>query len=143
MKTKKNARRRCPSCGRGWLKPTTVTDRFEHGEDGVLRPVVVKNVPVEVCTECNEMFRGPEASKRHHEAICRTFGFLTPDDILELREKTLQLTQEEFARVTGIGLATISRWERGRLVQNRAMDRYLRVLREHPGSVRYLKSLSA
>lgn len=106
-------------------------------------PVIVKKVPVEVCTECGETFRGPEASKRHHDAICQAFGFLSPNDILELREKTLRLTQEEFARLTGIGLATISRWERGRLVQNRAMDRYLRVLREHPSSIRYLKSLSA
>jgi putative zinc finger/helix-turn-helix YgiT family protein len=125
------------------LKATHVTDRFEHEEDGIRLAVVVKNVPVEVCTECGETFRGPEASKLHHEAICRTFDFLTPKDILELREKTLRLTQEEFARLTGIGLATISRWERGRLVQNRAMDRYLRVLREHPASIRYLKSLSA
>jgi putative zinc finger/helix-turn-helix YgiT family protein len=136
-------RRRCPSCGQGWLRPTTVTDQFVHEEDGVSMPVFVEKVPIEVCTKCAEIFRGPESACLHHEAVCRTFGFLTPREIVELREKVLRLTQEEFAHLTGIGLATISRWERGRLVQNRAMDRYLRLLRENPASVPYLKGLSA
>lgn len=136
-------RRRCPACGAGWLKTTTVTDRFIHEEDGVSVPVVIADVPVEACSHCKEVFYGPEASRLHHEAICKAFGFLTPEEILELREKMLGLTQEEFARLTGIGLATISRWERGRLVQNRAMDRYLRLLKESPASVRYLRKLSA
>ncbi len=136
-------RRRCPACGQGWLKPTTATDRFVHEEDGVSMPVIVEKVPIEVCTKCAEAYRGPEAARLHHEAVCRTFGFLTPREIFDLRERILSLTQEEFAHLTGIGLATISRWERGRLVQNRAMDRYLRLLRENPASVRYLKSLSA
>jgi putative zinc finger/helix-turn-helix YgiT family protein len=135
--------RRCPACGQGWLKPTTVTDRFVHEEDGTKRTVIVEKVPIERCAQCGESFRGPEAARLHHEAVCRTFGFLTPHEIRELREKALGITQEEFARLTGIGLATISRWERGRLVQNRAMDRYLRLLREDPASLRYLRSISA
>src|SRR5207249_4533721 len=73
----------------------------------------------------------------HHEAICKTFGFLTPQEIRDLREKKLRMTQEEFAQLTGIGVATISRWERGRLVQNRAMDKYLRLLKRT--DVRLLK----
>jgi putative zinc finger/helix-turn-helix YgiT family protein len=105
--------------------------------------VVVKNVPIEKCMKCGEDFRGPEAARLHHEAVCTTFGFLTPREIAELRDKILRLTQEEFSRLTGIGLATISRWECGRLVQNRAMDRYLRLLKDNPPSVRYLKSLPA
>ncbi len=141
--TRTSKRRRCPACGQGWLETTIVRDRFVHEEDGIRRPVLVEDVPIDTCTECAESFRGPEASRLHHEAVCRTFGFLTPREIFDLREKILRLTQEEFAHLTGIGLATISRWERGRLVQNRAMDRYLRVLRDNPASVRYLKHLSA
>lgn len=144
MNTKQyTRRRRCPSCGAGTLNAKLVTDRFEHEEDGLARTVVVKKVPVDTCPRCGEVFRGPEASRLHHEAICKTFGFLTPREIFDLREKTLGVTQEEFARLTGIGLATISRWERGRLVQNRAMDRYLRLLRDNPQTIRYLKNLSA
>ena len=93
--------------------------------------------------KCGETFRGPEPARLHHEALCKTLGFLTTSEILDLREKSLRLTQEEFACMTGIGVATISRWERGRLVQNRAMDRYLRLLRDNPPSVRFLKGPSA
>jgi putative zinc finger/helix-turn-helix YgiT family protein len=145
MKKTKQAkeRRHCPSCGLGKLVPTTVTDHFFHEEDGTRMRVVVEKVPVEKCTKCDEVFRGPEAAQLHHEAICTTFGFLTPREIVDLRDKILRLTQEEFSRLTGIGLATISRWERGRLVQNRAMDRYLRLLKDNPASVRYLKGISA
>jgi putative zinc finger/helix-turn-helix YgiT family protein len=105
--------------------------------------VVVKRVPVEICTNCGEQYSGPEAARLHHEAICKTFGFLTPREICSLREDQLRLTQEEFAKLTGIGLATISRWECGRLVQNRAMDTYLRLLQANPENVRLLRSVSA
>ena len=135
--------RRCPACGQGRLVAKTVTDRFLHEEDGVKKPVAVEDVPLEKCTKCAEVFRGPAAARLHHEAVCKAFAFLTPREIAELRDKVLKLTQEEFSRLTGIGLATISRWECGRLVQNRAMDRYLRLLKDNPASVRYLKSLSA
>jgi putative zinc finger/helix-turn-helix YgiT family protein len=136
-------KKHCPACHEGWLKFITVTERIFHEEDGVRLPVIIKNVPLEKCTNCGETFRGPEAARLHHEAVCRTFGFLSPREITDLREKSLRLTQEEFAQLTGIGLATISRWERGRLIQNRAMDRYLRLLRDNPPSVRFLKALSA
>jgi hypothetical protein len=43
--------------------------------------------------------------------------------------------------LTGFGEATISRWERGRLLQNRANDRYLRLLAERPENVQFLESL--
>jgi len=131
---------RCPSCGEGILKPKTLHECFNHEEDGRTMPVVVQNVPVEICTRCGEKFHGPEAARLHHQAICKTFGFLTPEQIRSVREDN-GLTQEEFARLTGIGQATISRWERGRLVQNRAMDNYLRLLKANRANVRLLKNL--
>jgi putative zinc finger/helix-turn-helix YgiT family protein len=143
MKTKAptSKRRRCPACGAGFLQPKTVTKHLGHELDGKWRPVTVTKMPVEVCTQCGEQFSGPEAAKLHHEAICRAFGFLTPAEICTLRQEVLGLTQEEFAQLTGIGLATISRWERGRLVQNRAMDTYLRLLKANPANIRLLRSL--
>ena len=40
-----------------------------------------------------------------------------------------------------IGVATISRWERGRLLQNRAMDNYLRLLAQSSDNIRFLEGL--
>jgi putative zinc finger/helix-turn-helix YgiT family protein len=75
-----------------------------------------------------------------HKAICKVLGLLTPDEIRAVRDR-LAMSQVEFSKLTGFGEATISRWERGRLLQNRANDRYLRLLAERPENVQFLESL--
>ena len=50
------------------------------------------------------------------------------------------LTRAEFAQLTGFGKATVGRWERGEVTQNRSADRYLRLLQE-PGVMRQLRAL--
>jgi putative zinc finger/helix-turn-helix YgiT family protein len=130
---------RCPTCNAGWLHDKVITERFEFEVDGKTKTVVAENVPVSECDnpECRERLSGPEAARIRHEAICRTFGLLTPRDIQAIRER-LGLSQERFAQQTGIGVATISRWERGRLLQNRAMDNYLRLVERSEENVRFL-----
>src|SRR5205807_9610189 len=75
-----------------------------------------------------------------HEAICRALRLLTPAAIRAIRER-LGPSQEQFAQLTGIGKATISRWECGRLLQNRALDNYLRLLAHSGEAVRFLEHL--
>jgi len=120
--------KRCANCGFQPLRKETVTDRFEYGPEGE-KPIsiVAENVPVEACPNCGETYFGPAAAKVQHAAVCRALGLLTPEEIQALRER-LGPTQADFARLTGIGEATISRWERGRMLPNRAMDFYLRLL---------------
>ena len=43
----------------------------------------------------------------------------------------------------GIGANTISRWEAGRLVQNSSMDVLLRLIRDVPQNIRYLRGHAA
>ena len=52
------------------------------------------------------------------------------------------MSRAAFSRVSGIGEATLNRWENGLLVQNRANDRFLRLL-ALPNNVRKLQSLDA
>jgi uncharacterized protein YqeY len=66
----------------------------------------------------------------------------SPEEIRAVRER-LDLSQAEFGQLTGIGVATLSRWERGRMIQNRAMDCYLRLLAAVPDAVRVLERLGA
>src|SRR4051794_36342695 len=110
---------RCPVCGHVPLEQRVVDRTFEYGAEGETVKVEARSVPVEVCPQCGETFSGPRTARAEHDAICRTLGLLTPDQIRQVRER-LGLTQEEFSRLTGLGVATVSRWERGRLVQNRA-----------------------
>ena len=65
---------------------------------------------------------------------------LSPEEIKALRER-LGKTQQEFAELTGIGEATISRWERGRLLQNRANDNFLRLIAANPVNLKLLQEL--
>jgi putative zinc finger/helix-turn-helix YgiT family protein len=135
-------RRRCPTCDVGQLHPQVVTERFPYEDDGKEVTVVAENVPVERCdnAECGEELSGPEAASIRHMAICRALGLLTPAKIKAIRD-SLNLTQAEFARLTRLGEATICRWERGRLLQNPAMDRYLRLIARSEDNIRFLKRL--
>lgn len=131
---------RCSLCGHAVLEQRVITERFTYGAEGEEAVVEAEGVPVEVCPACGEVFSGLAAAQVRHEAICRAFDLLPPREIRKLRER-LGMTQAEFARLTGIGLATISRWERGRLLQTRAMDRYLRVLASSADNVEFLQKL--
>ncbi len=104
--------------------------------------VEVSDVPVEVCPKCGEKYLGPTAIRMQHAAVCRALGLLTPAEIQAIRER-LGPTQAEFARLTGIGEATISRWERGRILPNRAMDHYLRLLDRNRANVSLLKTFAS
>jgi putative zinc finger/helix-turn-helix YgiT family protein len=72
-------------------------------------------------------------------AFRREARLLTPEEIREGREK-LGLTQKQFANLLGVGEATVSRWETGTQIQQRAMDRFLRVCLARPAAVELLRS---
>ncbi|HEY7153563.1 MAG TPA: type II toxin-antitoxin system MqsA family antitoxin [Gemmataceae bacterium] len=141
MSTEKEGQgRRCPSCGHQPLVAQRIRDEFEYGPDEQRITIVAEAVPVLVCPACGEVLYGPEAAAVRHQAICRALGLLSPAEIKALRER-LGPDQEDFARLTGIGVATLSRWERGRLLQTRALDRYLRLLDALPQAARFLETL--
>jgi putative zinc finger/helix-turn-helix YgiT family protein len=132
---------KCPACGHSSLVLRHVDETFEYGADNETVLVRVRRVPVEVCKNCGESYSGPEAAAVRHRAICKALGLLTPEQIRSIREG-LGLTQARFAALTGIGEATVSRWERGRLVQSKALDRYLRLLASHPDNIRFLEQVT-
>jgi putative zinc finger/helix-turn-helix YgiT family protein len=70
------------------------------------------------------------------------YGLLTAEGIRSLRER-FGLTQAELARLLRLGQNTLSRWEAGRNVQTAAMDVLLRVLRDVPGGLEYLRKHAA
>lgn len=65
------------------------------------------------------------------------YGLLSSDEIRSLRER-LHLTQGALAKLLRLGANTISRWEAGRNVQTAAMDMFLRLIRDLPGTLQYL-----
>jgi len=84
-------------------------------------------VPIIKCGDCGEGFLDYVAEDICHEEICQHLGVMTPSQVKGLR-KLYNLTQAEFAEVTKLGEATLSRWERGIVIQNQAYDNYLYLL---------------
>jgi DNA-binding transcriptional regulator YiaG len=85
---------------------------------------------------------GPAAAKVRHEAVCRASGLLTPSEIKAIREK-FGWSQQYLADLTGLGIATISRCERGRLLQNRSTNKVLQAIRDCETFREYLERLLA
>ena len=75
----------------------------------------------------------------HPEAIEASYGRYLQN---ALRER-FGLTQADLARVLRLGANTVSRWESGRNVQTAAMDLLLRLIRDLPGSLEYVRAHSA
>ncbi len=137
----KDERLRCPVCGKGRLENRIITDSFDYPVGKKKLTIVAQHVPIQVCTDCQETFSGPEAGLIRHRAICQALGLLAPEEISAIRER-LGLSQSDLAKLTGIGKATICRWERGRLLPNRAMVRFLQLLDCNSANLKFLKKLA-
>ena len=131
----------CPVCG------TSMVERR-----GTLRfPVNGDEIPVPSavhlrCPKCHEVvLRAQDARRLSQDAIMiyrRKHGLLSADQIRAIREQ-FRLTQAEFARLLRLGGNTLSRWEAGRNVQTESMDTLLRLIRDVPGTIDYLRTHAA
>ena len=98
------------------------------------------------CLKCHEVvLRSQDARRLSEDATGiyrRKHGLLSADQIRAIRER-FDLTQAEFARLLRLGANTLSRWEAGRNVQTDAMDTLLRLIRDLPGTIEYLRAHAA
>lgn len=136
-----SSRDKCALCGAVAASVRGTVHFPINGEE-----VAVPNVRHTHCSKCGEtVFSLTEARRLREDAsdlYRRRYDLLTADEIRALRRQ-LRLTQGELARLLRLGASTISRWEAGRNVQNGAMDVLLRLLRDLPGSLAYLKRRAA
>ena len=133
---------KCPECVQGQLLSLTRTEEFDFDLGDETVKVRAENVPIQKCDKCGEVISGPVAAKVRHEAICRAAGLLPPAEIKAIREK-FGWSQQNLADLTGFGVATVSRWERGRLLQNPSNNKFLLALRDCPQFPEYLVGLLA
>ena len=98
------------------------------------------------CPKCHKVvLRFDDARRLRQRALeiyRGNYGLLSADEIRSARER-FRLTQAELARLLRLGGNTISRWEAGRNVQTAAMDMLLRMIRDLPGSLDYLRKHAA
>jgi putative zinc finger/helix-turn-helix YgiT family protein len=98
------------------------------------------------CPKCGDgiltLAAARELSFKAHATYRERHDLLAPAEIRAIREK-YGLTQAQLAKLLRLGANTLSRWEAGRNVQTAAMDVLLRLLRDLPESLRYLKRHAA
>ena len=98
------------------------------------------------CPKCGEvMLRFQDSKRLGEDAIAiyrKKHGLLSADEIRAIREH-FDLTQAGLTRLLHLGANTISRWESGRNVQTEAMDILLRMIRDLPQSLAYLRARAA
>lgn len=117
----------CPSCEHeGQVTTRLATQRFQYG-NGADAVTLEAEVPVRACGACGFEFLDAAAERARHDAICRHLGRLTPSEVRMVRRRAGDLSRQEFAELTGIGEASLGRWESGAQIQNVAMDRLLRL----------------
>lgn len=131
----------CPTCG-ARMRPRTGT--FRHPVNG--EKMAVSNVSHLRCPRCGEMmFHIDQVGKIEEEAIAAyraKHHLLSADEIRSIRQRH-RLTQAQLARLLRLGSNTISRWEACRNVQTGAMDVLLRLIRDVPKSLDYLRKHAA
>jgi putative zinc finger/helix-turn-helix YgiT family protein len=98
------------------------------------------------CPRCGEvMLRFQDSKRLGEDAIAiyrKRHGLLSADEIRAIRQR-FDLTQADLTRLLHLGVNTISRWESGRNVQTEAMDVLLRMIRDLPQSLEYLRARAA
>ena len=127
----------CPLCGNASITTSWNPHAFNYGSGEYMVELTV-DVPVRRCEDCDFDYLDDEGERLKHDAVCRHLGVLSPDEIRHIR-KRFGMTRAKFAQVTGLGEASLNRWENGLTIQTYAYDRFLRLLSAQPGNIRYIE----
>ncbi len=131
----------CPRCG------VMMEERCSE----LTYPVNGQKVPVAEachlgCPACGEIvLRAEEVRRLRQQAFTRyreEHHLLDAGEIRAIRER-FGLSQSIFAQLLRLGANTISRWESGRKVQTAALDVLLRLVRDQPSNLKYLRRNAA
>lgn len=131
----------CPACGTTMMEKRATLHLPVNGED-----IAVPSAAHLRCPKCGEIvLRFQDAKRLGEDAIAvyrKKHGLLSADEIRAIRDR-FELTQADLTRLLHLGANTISRWESGRNVQTEAMDILLRMIRDLPQSLEYLRARAA
>ena len=116
---------RCGKCRQRAMALATVSYSTPIDHDGRTYTVTIPEFIVPRCGNCGTIALDEEANRQISEAFRKQAGLLTPEQIRQHRAG-LGLTQQDMADQLGLAVSTLSRWETGAQIQQRALDRFVR-----------------
>jgi len=128
---------KCRTCREMGVHPARITYTTDVEHDGRVYPVVIDALDVLRCDRCGAIVLDDQANRAVSATFRKVAGLLAPEEIRRRRE-ALGLTQKELAAFLDVAEATVSRWETGGQIQQRAMDRLLRLFFDVPECRAYL-----
>jgi putative zinc finger/helix-turn-helix YgiT family protein len=129
---------KCRSCGENRVNPKVMDYPAEMEHDGRSYSFIVPGIEILECDACHNRVLPSAAFAAVMDKLRIEAGLLTPTEIREKR-KSLSLTQEQLASDLKIAKETVSRWETGGQIQQRAMDLLLRLYFDVPEVREHLK----
>lgn len=126
-----NEKLTCPVCEEGQLHESHYEGDFKHNG----KTVHVTDLECYRCDTCDADPVFEDQIRHNHRKIAdekrRIDGLLTGDEIKAIRER-LGISQTEAADMFGGGANAFSKYERGDVLQSKAMDKLLRVAAHYP-----------
>jgi len=116
----------CGNCHQREVRMAVVPYALQVEYEGTTIEVVIPDLETPCCEQCGTIMLDDRANRRITEEIRRHFGLLTPEQIRRNRESIGQ-SREQLAAHLGLSESTLTRWESGGQLQQRAMDRLLRL----------------
>lgn len=133
---------KCGRCRQREIYPVEEEYTTKIAHDGRSYTVTLPSLRRYRCRNCGEVVLDIEASKQISQAFRQQAGLLAPEEIRQNRLK-LGLTQEELAEHLGVDEATLSNWEKGWQIQQRCLDKLMRLFFELPEARQFLQPLSS
>ena len=116
----------CSQCGLRTVERETLTYSTEVPYDGRTYTVEVAAFLVPQCQNCGAMVLDDQANDQITAALRLQLGLLTCEQIRRNRD-ALGLKQRDFAAILGVGESTVSRWETGAQIQQKSLDKLMRL----------------
>lgn len=117
---------KCGHCRQNLVYRERVPYEVEVARDGRTYTVTVPELETPRCRNCGEIVLDDAANRQISEAFRHQACLLTPEQLRQGRE-SLGLTQKQLANRLEVAEATLSRWETGTQIQQRSLDRLLRL----------------
>lgn len=116
----------CVNCLKDEVYPETMPYGIERKHSGRIYQLTIPALTIPKCRACGELVFSNSVDDQIIKALRTEAKLLTPQQIKAGR-KALGLKSKELAARMGVAAATLSRWEKGMMIQSRAMDNFLRV----------------